>query len=48
MGNNIIFASGPVFTRITCEIYFFEVGKFGEADDALMNISDIDEVDSHI
>ena len=48
MCQDIIFATVPTLARIACKIDFFEVGKFGQANDAFMKVSDINEIDSHI
>ena len=48
IGDDIIFAAVPLFTRVSCEIEFFEIGQFGHASDTVFKIEDINKVDSHV
>lgn len=48
MGDDVVFAAGPVLARVAGEVYFLEVGEFGESDGAVVEVDDVDEVDGHI
>ena len=48
MGDEVIFATGPIFTGIAGHVYLFEIGQFGQTNDAVVKFSDINKIDSHV
>ena len=48
MGDEIIFATGPILAGIASHVDLFEIGQFGQANDAVVKFRNIDKIDSHI
>ena len=48
MGDEIIFATGPILAGIASHVDLFEIGQFGQANDAIVKFGNIDKIDSHI
>ena len=48
IGNDIVFATVPIFTRISCEIKFFNVWEFRQTHNTVVKVSNINEVYGHV
>lgn len=48
IGDNILLTAFPLLAWIASQVQLFEIGQFAHADHTVIELENIDEVDSHV